>query len=406
MKYNVLTITKNAKPILSSPKNEDTKIQIIDEINNLNNKKLMNKNRTEENKNKIDYLKELNKLNIYLETENEKINDIKPEPLPMKIDQINESNYNSIIQKIFHNKLSQKFRNNNINHKSRNGEIINKNENKENFNKYSFFNNNNLNIKSHNRKNPFEEKNIKNYNSYTNIYNCNKNKNKEKLMFILKSLDLENLINVFNFHYVNFSDLFELNKEDLLEMDIPIGPRNRIMNFINEYKKYGKTYELNELKTFFKNKIRNVFSLNNINDNELNYMCSDKNRFNRNYMPYNSKKIKHNNNHYSFNNNNNSNSNSISIFNNYCEKKYRNERLKNYSNIIGNINVNDINNNHLKNNSTFLNRYNSFSNFYNYKKNQKDLNYESIQTRNIEDYSSLRNDKINQRRISCISPIM
>ncbi len=39
-------------------------------------------------------------------------------------------------------------------------------------------------------------------------------------------------------------------------MDIPIGPRNRIINFINEYKTYGKNYDLNELKKFFKNKTK------------------------------------------------------------------------------------------------------------------------------------------------------
>lgn len=35
---------------------------------------------------------------------------------------------------------------------------------------------------------------------------------------------------------------------------MPIGPRNRIYNFINEYKIYAKKYDLNELKQFFKEK--------------------------------------------------------------------------------------------------------------------------------------------------------
>lgn len=59
---------------------------------------------------------------------------------------------------------------------------------------------------------------------------------------------MENLINCFNFHYIKFRDLFQLRKHDLIEMNIPIGPRNRIINFVNEYMKFGKNYDPHQQK--------------------------------------------------------------------------------------------------------------------------------------------------------------
>ena len=54
------------------------------------------------------------------------------------------------------------------------------------------------------------------------------------------------------------------------EMNIPIGPRNRIINFINEFMKFAKNYDIFELKQFFKNKIKNGIILNNKNKQNNN----------------------------------------------------------------------------------------------------------------------------------------
>ena len=75
--------------------------------------------------------------------------------------------------------------------------------------------------------------------------------NDKKLIFTLKTLDLENLFNEFNLNYISFHDLFLLTREDLIEMNIPIGPRNRILHFGIEFKKFSKNYDYNELKNFF-----------------------------------------------------------------------------------------------------------------------------------------------------------
>ena len=93
-------------------------------------------------------------------------------------------------------------------------------------------------------KNFSEEKIISNK-DYNNI-----NNDDYKLIFILKNLNLHYLINVFKNNYVSFNDLFLLTKDDLKEMKIPIGPRNKIIHFIEQYKKQMKSLELDEISNF------------------------------------------------------------------------------------------------------------------------------------------------------------
>ena len=47
-------------------------------------------------------------------------------------------------------------------------------------------------------------------------------------------------------------------------MKIPIGPRNRLLNFIKKYKSYAKTFDLNELSSFM-NKYKESFNSNENN---------------------------------------------------------------------------------------------------------------------------------------------
>ena len=101
----------------------------------------------------------------------------------------------------------------------------------------------------------------------------------DKLLFTLKTLDLENLLNEFNMNYITFKDIFFLSRDDLIEMKIPIGPRNRILYFAEEYKKNAVNYDFNELIDFFQNHkefiINNHYNFkiyynnNNIRDNNM-----------------------------------------------------------------------------------------------------------------------------------------
>ena len=102
--------------------------------------------------------------------------------------------------------------------------------------------------------NNFYNKTLINYNVTKNNQDNNNNKNEldeQKLNFILNNLQLQNLAIIFKQNYITFDDLFLVTKEDLLEMKIPIGQRNRIIHFITEYKKVAKYYNLNELNAFF-----------------------------------------------------------------------------------------------------------------------------------------------------------
>ena len=102
-----------------------------------------------------------------------------------------------------------------------------------------------------------------NKNTKPNSKNCeekNINDNDLLLKYTLKILDLEKLFNNFNLNYISFYDLFLLTKDDLIEMNIPIGPRNRIINFILKFKKFSKQLDLNELIKFFNTHKEFVFN--------------------------------------------------------------------------------------------------------------------------------------------------
>ncbi len=112
--------------------------------------------------------------------------------------------------------------------------------------------------------------------SRNNKYN---NKKNDKLLFTLKTLDLENLLNEFYLNYITFNDIFLLSREDLIEMKIPIGPRNRILYFAEEYKKKAVNYDLNELIFFFQNHKEFIINDNHFNFgfNKNNFLINDNN---------------------------------------------------------------------------------------------------------------------------------
>ena len=103
------------------------------------------------------------------------------------------------------------------------------------------------------------DKSTKYINISKNFENNNKTSDNErkigdiKLITFLHNLNLDYLLSNFKNNYVNFRDLFLLTKEDFIEMKIPIGPRNKIIHFIELYKKSMKNYEMNDVLNFFKN---------------------------------------------------------------------------------------------------------------------------------------------------------
>ena len=90
-------------------------------------------------------------------------------------------------------------------------------------------------------------------------------KEDSNILYLLMKLNLGNLYNIFISNCISFNDLFLLTKEDFIEMKIPIGPRNRIMHFLLEYKKIGKNFDFMELSNFL-NYYKKIMDKPNIND--------------------------------------------------------------------------------------------------------------------------------------------
>ena len=189
----------------------------------------------------------------------------------------NQYNYNNKSESymptntVTKNKSFNYFKNTN-NNKINNINDINFEKNYEN--KFNIFINKTFDLKNENSK---QNKAIQN--------SKNKKIIDKKLTFVLNNLELKELIELFEKNYIFFDDLFLLSKEDLVEMKIPIGPRNRIINFIEKFKNYGKSYDFDEL-TSFMNKYKKV--LININDNNSNDV------YNFNVTPLTNNKYKSN----------------------------------------------------------------------------------------------------------------
>ena len=149
-----------------------------------------------------------------------------------------------------------------------------------------------------------------------------------KLVTFLQNINLENFLNVFKNNYINFKDLFLLTKEDFIEMKIPIGPRNKLIYYIEQYRKNMKNYEIEDILIFFK--------YNNVKYMEM-LSSSTNSTFNNDYSNFK----KANNNSLFF-----SNSTTQRVFNS------NNEKIRN----VNNDNDNDIIKNKL---DTSLKRNNS-----------------------------------------------
>ena len=381
-----------------------------------------------------------------------------PEPTPIKISK-SSNNINQIKNaSLFLRPNTQ--RNNSYNY-------LNNNYNKDFNSNNNNFNNINNNHNSPKYNNYLDNKNIKtdyyfgNYmNNYYNssfynesnkmnlnterikssniINNNNNNYNNDddyKLIFILQNLNLSNFINVFKINYVSFNDLFFLTREDLLEMKIPIGPRNKILHFIQEYKKNMKSFEFKELSNFmsyYKNnnslaieqKNENYCSTTQTTDNELSNKIK-KNQNNNNILfkeiiEDNLKEINYNdNNIFQYNkkeNYNPNNSNYSLLDSSFQDIKTSIE--KNNINIdkinsspIRDANIRNlyINNNNHKNNSVFckdriLNPYYNNENKTESDKNNKNI-YKKIDIINKKLKKNIKKSRPNNNKNNLRNPL-
>ena len=135
-----------------------------------------------------------------------------------------------------------------------------------------------------------------------------------RLITFLHKMNLDYLANTFKNNYVNFQDLFLLNKDDLIEMKIPIGPRNKLIYYIEQYKKTMKNYELEDISYFFSyNNGQNIDMISSTMPSSYNNDISNKLKENSNFLLASNSETKRGYNfHYNIGNENND----INIINN------------------------------------------------------------------------------------------
>ena len=73
----------------------------------------------------------------------------------------------------------------------------------------------------------------------------------DRLTYTLITLDLGDLIHIFEENNISFVDMLLLSKEDLKELQLKLYQRNRIHNFSVLFSKYAKNYSISEISDFF-----------------------------------------------------------------------------------------------------------------------------------------------------------
>ena len=239
--------------------------------------------------------------------------------------------------------------------------------------------------------------------------NSNRNKNTTdlKLNFTLSNLELNELKNVFEDNYIFFEDLFLLTKEDFIEMKIPIGPRNRLLNFIKKYKNYAKTFDLNELSSFM-NKYKD-----SINSNEIDTSIGETPSTNNKYKSTmtNSKEKKLNISNLEEETNNNNKNNIIDDLNEIINQNNNNNKRCNTYKTIESRNYNDEDidtekDNNKNNNNVNKNIFSNslFNEFTSYATDLKDSNFDFVDVNNTKNQNKL--NKSNMLKIECLNSLI
>ena len=168
----------------------------------------------------------------------------------------------------------------------------------------------------------------------------------DRLTYTLITLDLGNLIHIFEDNNISFVDMLLLTKEDLIELQLEIFQRNRIINFSKLFTKYAKNYSIQEISDFFtfnkqfifnpiiydkvsssniNNDFQNELNNTNINNDNMNNLAYEPNNPETNYI--NTEPNNRNNNTISANNPN-------FIFNQSTTNKNYQNRMKNSNPIL------------------------------------------------------------------------
>ena len=88
----------------------------------------------------------------------------------------------------------------------------------------------------------------------------------KRLTYTLSTLGIDFLMEEFQTNMITFNDLLLLSKDDLEELKLPFGPKNRLLKFASMYKQFANDYTLNELIAFFKQHQSFIISSNQIQE--------------------------------------------------------------------------------------------------------------------------------------------
>ena len=163
----------------------------------------------------------------------------------------------------------------------------------------------------------------------------------DRLTYTLITLDLGNLIHIFEDNNISFVDMLLLTKEDLIELQLEIFQRNRILNFSKLFTKYAKNYSIREISDFFTFNKQFIFN-SSIYDKVYSSNMNDFQNENEN-------------------NNNMNNFDTINPETNYLntEPNNKNNMNNNNNNFLMTQKINNKNNKgNMKNNNPFLNTKN------------------------------------------------
>ena len=223
--------------------------------------------------------------------------------------------------------------------------------------------------------------------TYTNSYNI-ANIKKSKSFFLSKKLQELKNPNFLNIQQKNvlenklkYNDLVFLTKDDFIEMKIPIGPRNRIIHFIEELKKNGNNLDFEELKIFLE-KYKKLISGNK---------PKTRNYKNKNNNEENNKKDEIYKNSYKYINNKKSQNNSF-IF----SSQYESEKNENASS-IDNYNDKNKNKNEIKYSNSFLFNNNNAKNINKINNKKKKIFFPENNFNNFYLSENSKNDKIKEK---------
>ena len=216
----------------------------------------------------------------------------------------------------------------------------------------------------------------------------------KKILFILINLGLENLFSKFKDNFITFNDLNFLTKEDFIEMKIPIGPRNRIIHFIEALKKNGNNLDFEELKIFLE-KYKKIISGNkpktrNIKSKYINEKDNKKDELTNYSNKYIcSKKLL--NNSFIFSSKYESEKNENVSFNGNCNDKNKNDIKYSNSFFSNNNDFNKINKNILENYCSF----NNCNKIINSKKKKILFPYNDFESENSKNNKTNEKEKMN-----------